>query len=344
MKRQVILGLIIVLLVSCGVNEGNKEKADADKKADSEQFVGLQQKAISLFGQLPEVAESTDNPLTPEKIELGKKLYFDVRLSKDNTQSCNTCHNLETYGVDNEALSDGNDGGVGDRNSPTTLNAALHMTQFWDGREPDVEAQAGGPILNPAEMAMPSEEAVVERLSGVDEYVALFAKAFPGEEVPITYDNLKKALGAFERTLITPSRFDLYLAGDQTALTNHEKKGMQAFIDAGCIACHMGSLLGGNMYQKFGLYGDYWTYTHSEKVDEGRFTVTEQESDKFMFKVPTLRNVEKTHPYLHDGSVADLKEVISIMAKTQLNKELSGEEIEAMFVFLAALTGEVPEI
>lgn len=344
MKKQLIFLFALALLAGCGMNEENKEKAKAGEEADTEQFAGLQQKAASLFGQLPEVAENPNNPLTPEKIALGKKLYFDVRLSKDNTQSCNTCHNLETYGVDNDALSEGNDGGLGDRNSPTTLNAALHMTQFWDGREPDVEAQAGGPILNPAEMAMPSEEAVVERLSGIEEYNTMFAEAFPEDKEPISYDNIKKAIGAFERILITPSRFDLYLAGDETSLTVQEKKGLQTFMDAGCIACHMGNLLGGNMYQKFGLYGDYWTYTHSDKVDDGRYAVTEKESDKFMFKVPTLRNVEKTHPYLHDGSIADLKEVISIMAKTQLNKELSEEEIEDMFVFLAALTGEVPEI
>jgi len=344
MKKLIVFGVILSLLASCGFNGGQEESANSEKDTASEQFAGLQQKAASLFGQLPEVAESPDNPLTPEKIELGKKLYFDVRLSKDFTQSCNDCHNLETYGVDNEPLSDGNDGGEGDRNSPTTLNAALHMTQFWDGREPDVEAQAGGPILNPAEMAMPSEEAVVERLSGVDEYVVLFSKAFPEDEDPITYDNLKKAIGAFERILITPSRFDLYLAGDESALTVHEKEGLDAFIDVGCITCHMGSLLGGNMYQKFGLYGDYWEYTHSEKVDEGRYVLTENESDKFMFKVPTLRNVEKTHPYLHDGSIADLRETIVIMGKTQLNKEFTNEEIDAMFAFLAALTGEVPEI
>ncbi|WP_457617889.1 cytochrome-c peroxidase, partial [Lutibacter sp.] len=288
-------------------------------------------------------AESKSNPLTKEKVALGKKLFLDKRLSKDNTQSCNTCHNLKTYGVDNLSTSPGNNGGFGTRNSPTVFNAALHVAQFWDGREPDVEAQAGGPILNPVEMAMPSEKVVVERLSKIDEYNKLFANVFPNEKNPITYKNIQKAIGAFERTLITPSRFDDFIKGDLSALTTEEKEGLQLFIDKGCVACHSGNAIGGNVFQKFGVYDDYWKYTKSKKIDNGKFDVTKNENDKYIFKSPSLRNIEKTYPYFHDGSVKDLKEAVSIMAKIQLNKDLSEKELNALVVFLNSLTAKTPE-
>jgi len=344
MRKQLIFGLTLVLFVSCG--ESKKKESDPEATAGKEttdNFAELHKKASNFFGTLPSIAENPDNPVTSEKVALGKKLYFDKILSKDNTQSCNTCHNLDTYGVDNDVFSEGNDGGLGGRNSPTTLNAALHIAQFWDGREPDVEAQAGGPVLNPVEMAMPDENAVIERLSGSEAYVDLFSKAFPEEDKPITYDNMKKAIGAFERKLITPSRFDGYIGGDESALNDQEKEGLQTFINTGCITCHAGNLLGGKMYQKFGLYGDYWEYTKSENIDKGRFDVTNNEADKYMFKVPSLRNVEKTFPYFHDGSVQDLKQTVEIMGKSQLNKELTGEETDNIVAFLKTLTGEVPD-
>ena len=344
MKKILIYGIAIALFVSCGENKKQKDNSDTsgvEKTSDS--FSGLNEKAKSLFGTLPEIAQNTNNPITDEKVELGKKLYFDNRLSKDNTQSCNTCHNLDTYGVDNKSFSEGNNGGLGGRNSPTTLNAALHISQFWDGREPDVEAQAGGPILNPDEMEMPNEEAVVERLSGIEEYVDLFSKVFQEDDPSLTYDNLKKAIGAFERKLITPTKFDDYLAGNNNALTEMEKEGLQTYINAGCVACHSGNALGGNMYQKFGLFGNYWEYTKSEKIDNGRFDVTKNESDKYVFKVPGLRNIEKTYPYFHDGSVGDLKQAVSIMAKSQSNKDLTEKEVNDIVTFLNTLTGEVPD-
>jgi cytochrome c peroxidase len=180
-------------------------------------------------------------------------------------------------------------GQKGGRNSPTVLNAAFHFTQFWDGRAKDVEEQAGGPILNPIEMAMPDQEAVINRLAAIKGYREMFAAAFPGEDQPVNYVNLEKAIAAFERKLITPSRFDEFLMGYNDALTNEEKKGLQTFMDVGCTACHTGSVLGGQMYQKFGLAGNYWDFTSSTKVDNGRFLVTNNESDKFMFKDPSLR-------------------------------------------------------
>lgn len=334
MKKLLLYFVTASLLISCNTSEKKKEV--------NLEYVALQKRASTMFGKLPIQAESESNTITNEKVMLGKKLYLDNRLSKDNTQSCNTCHNLETYGVDNLATSPGNNGGFGNRNSPTVFNAALHTSQFWDGREPDVEAQAGGPILNPVEMAMPSETVVIERLSKIEEYEELFSKAFPNEEQPINYNNIKKAIGAFERKLITPSKFDDFLAGNTEALSKTELDGLKLFMDKGCVACHSGNVLGGNIFQKFGLFDDYWKHTKSKNIDNGKFEVTKNESDKYIFKSPSLRNIEKTYPYFHDGSVTDLKEAVRIMSKIQLNKELSEEELNAMVAFLNSLTGELP--
>lgn len=343
MKKVLFFALAASVLISCGDMKQKKSGNElSDTESSSNKFKELNEQARQVFGVLPAVAENPENLITSEKVKLGKKLYFEKRLSKDNTQSCNTCHDLNSYGVDNKSFSEGNNGGLGGRNSPTTLNAALHIAQFWDGREPDVEAQAGGPILNPDEMEMANEQVVVERLSKIDEYKSLFAEAFPGEDPSITYDNLKKAIGAFERKLITPSKFDDYIAGNDDALNEKEKTGLQTFINSGCLACHSGNLLGGNMYQKFGLFGNYWEYTKSQKIDEGKFEVTKNESDKYIFKVPSLRNVEKTAPYFHDGSVQDLDEAIRIIAKVQVNKDLTEKETNEIVDFLMTLNGEVP--
>ena len=339
MKHFLSLLFIGALVVSCGTSTTKEESAEAE----IDQFAGLSEKAKTFFGTLPAIAENPENPISDEKVALGKKLYFDVRLSKDNTISCNSCHNLSTSGVDNLPVSPGNDeGSFGGRNSPTVLNAALHMAQFWDGRNKDVEEQAGGPILNPVEMAVPSKAFLEERLAGIEEYQTAFAAAFTEEENPIQYINVQKAIGAFERKLITPAPFDAFLAGDNDALTDAQKAGLDKFISVGCIACHSGNLLGGTMYQKFGTFGNYWEATGSDPIDEGRFEVTKNEADKYMFKVPSLRNVAGTHPYFHDGSVKDLGESVKIMAKLQLNKDLSEEEVTSMVEFMNSLTGEVP--
>jgi cytochrome c peroxidase len=192
-------------------------------------------------------------------------------------------------------------------------------------------------------MAIPSEEFLIERLSGIDEYQEMYANAFPEEVNPLTYLNTQKAIAAFERTLLTPSAFDNFLTGDASALTDQQKQGMIAFIDQGCTTCHMGVLLGGNMYHKFGIYDEYWEHTKSENIDEGLASVSGDSTQKFMFKVPSLRNVEKTFPYYHDGSVADLNEAIKIMGKTQLNKDLTDQQIADIGAFLASLTGKVPK-
>jgi len=343
-KYWIPLTIAVFGLTSCGQSPEDIEKARiAAEQAESAKLEAeIGDMARGMFRPLSPTADNPDNPATKEKIKLGQVLYFDKRLSHDGTQSCNTCHNLATFGVDNLPTSPGDKGANGDRNSPTSFNAALHTTQFWDGRAKDVEEQAGMPILNPVEMAIPSAEFLIKRLKEIDLYKKLFAEAYPNESNPITYKNLEKAIGVFERQLLTPSKWDSYLGGQAEALSLEEKKGLQTFINVGCTSCHGGELLGGNMFQKFGVHHDYWEYTKSTKVDEGRFTVTGQEADKYVFKVPSLRNIAKTGPYFHDGSVAELPEAVRIIAKVNLNKDLTDDEVNSIITFLNALTGELP--
>ena len=339
--KQTFLAFIMLafLFTSCQNAEENtgNETVDSLKQMDQNLLV----KAQKLFKVLPEVFEKEGNPITEAKVKLGKMLYFDTRLSKDKTQSCNTCHDLATFGVDNLPTSPGDNGGLGTRNSPTVFNAAIHASQFWDGREPDVEAQAGGPVLNPVEMAMPDEASVLKRLSGVEGYVALFAEAFPDEKKPLTYENIKNAIGAFERTVMTTDNFDEYLNGKVAALSKQERKGLDTYITVGCATCHAGPALGGDLLMKFGLHTEYAPLTGSKVVDNGKMEETKNEADKFIFKSQSLRNIEKTQPYFHDGSVTDLKEAIQIMAKTELGKTLSDEELNDIHAFLLTLTGDI---
>ncbi len=292
---------------------------------------------LKVFKPLPSAMDSTANPPTQAKVELGRMLYFENRLSKSQKFSCNSCHRLDRFGVDNEATSEGHKGQRGNRNSPTVFNAALHMAQFWDGRAADVEAQAKGPVLNPVEMAMPDEGTVVKTLKSMPEYVALFAKAFPGVKDPVTYDNMAKAIGAFERKLVTPSRWDKFLAGDKTALTEQEQAGLAKFLDAGCAGCHSGTLLGGSSYQKLGA-----AHAYPGLKDEGRSKISKNEGEKFYFKVPSLRNIDKTAPYYHDGSVKTLDEAVNRMAEFQLGQKLAPADAAAIVTWLRSLTGEVP--
>lgn len=278
-----------------------------------------------------------------DKVLLGKYLFFDTRLSGEGNISCNSCHNLKTYGVDNERFSPGDaPGTVGGRNSPTVFHAALHKMQFWDGRAAHVEEQAGGPILNPLEHNIKDEQQLVNRLKEVELYQELFTKAY-GDKDPITFNNLTNAIGAFERTLIPESRFDKYLEGDQSAITQQEKKGLKVFIDAGCITCHSGPAMGGQMLQKFGLFHDYWKHTESEDVDLGLYDISERESEKYFFKVPGLRNIVHTAPYFHDGSVADLNSAVKIMGKLQRNVDLTDEEVNDIVAFLGSLSSDIAD-
>lgn len=292
-------------------------------------------KHASLFAPLPADMYGGAT-VSREVVDLGRMLYHEKRLSKSHEIACNSCHLVDAFGVDNQPTSSGHKGERGGRNSPTTFNAALQFVQFWDGRAPTIEEQAKGPVLNPIEMAMPDETFVLKVLHSIPGYEAAFKAAFPGEADPITYDNMAKAIGAFERGLVTPSRFDKYLAGDTSALTAEEQAGLDTFVTTGCTACHSGVLVGGGMYQKLGLVKPYDT------KDTGRMEVTKNEADRFMFKVPQLRNIAMTAPYFHDGSIATLEEAVRRMADHQLGKTLTDAEVASIVTFLNSLTGEVP--
>lgn len=293
---------------------------------------------LAAFKALPKVMESKDNEITDAKVDLGRMLYFDARLSKNQDVACNSCHDLDGFGVDGKDVSTGHKGQKGGRNSPTVYNAAGQFVQFWDGRAADVEAQAKGPVLNPVEMAMPDEKAVLAVLTSIPAYVDAFKKAFPDAKDPVTYDGMAKAIGAFERKLVTPSKWDKYLEGDKAALSDAEKQGFEDFLEAGCAACHAGAYLGGSMYQKAGIVKPW-----PNPKDQGRFEVTKADADKMMFKVPTLRNIAKTAPYFHDASAKTLPEAVKVMASLQLGKELDDAKTKSIVTFLEALTGEIPK-
>ena len=347
--------LAVGLLSLATVAPGCKKQAEEKKAAEPAQEVTekalkaptpaeLRTKASAMFGALPDQMPSPEHPITAPRVELGRMLYFDARLSKGQELSCNSCHDLTAYGVDArpEAVEKGTSFGhkatFGDRNSPTVYNAALHIAQFWDGRAKDVEEQAKGPILNPVEMAMPDDAGVLKVLKSIPAYKPAFAAAFPDDKDPITYDNVGSAIGAFERTLVTPAPFDAFVGGDEKALTAKQLAGLDAFISSGCMACHMGPAFGGSMFQKLGLVKPY------ETKDEGRAKVTGKEADKNVFKVPSLRNVAKTAPYFHDGSIKTLPEAVQIMAEHQTpSGPLSDQKVENIVAFLDSLTGELPK-
>jgi cytochrome c peroxidase len=292
---------------------------------------------LEAFGQLPVAMPAADNPATAARVALGRMLYADPRLSIDETVSCASCHGLDTYGVDHRPVSLGVRGQLGERNAPTVFNAAGHVAQFWDGRAPTVEEQAKGPILNPVEMGMPDGDAVVARIKAIAGYRTAFAAAFPGEADPVTYDNLARAIGAFERLLVTPSRWDAFQAGDHDALTPAERQGLQTFVALGCQVCHGGTYLGGQMFQKVGLV-EPWP----DQADLGRYAVTRSAGDRLVFKVPSVRNIERTAPYFHDGQVAELDEAVRLMARHQLGRELKDRDVASVVTWLKALTGTVP--
>jgi cytochrome c peroxidase len=285
-----------------------------------------------------EIAATHATPASPAMLDLGRMLFFDKRLSKKQDLSCNSCHDLEHYGVDGQMTSIGAEGKRGRRNSPTVYHAAGHIRSFWDGRAATIEDQAKMPITNPAEMAMPDGAAVVAELEAIPGYLPAFEAAFPGVATPITYDNVGTAIGAFERKLVTPSRWDRYLAGDRVALTAREVTGLQLFTDLGCITCHTGEFVGGSTFQKAGVVEDW-----PNQTDQGRFEVTRQPTDKMIFKVPSLRNVAKTAPYFHDGSAKTLTEAVTMMGQYQLGETLGADDVAAIVAWLDALTGELPE-
>ncbi len=312
------------------------EESSEDAPAAEEVTADITPAMLSVFGVLPESVPADGYELSDELVDLGRILYYENRLSISQEMSCNSCHPLDNYGVDSLQFSPGHDGNPVGRNSPTVYNAALHLSQFWDGRAADVEEQAKGPILAGGEMGMPNSEYVLLVLNSIPDYLPLFESAFPNDSDPLNYDNVGTAIGAFERQLMTPSAFDTYLDGDEDALTDREKDGLLLFIQTGCTTCHYGTAVGGERYAVMGDAKPYPGIT-----DEGRIAVTGSGVDEFAFKVPSLRNIADTAPYLHDGSITSLEEMVALMAEYQLDTMLSAMEVDDIVVFLNALTGEV---
>ena len=300
-------------------------------------------KASQIFGPLPQTMPSDQNPITPAKVKLGKILFYELRISIDGTVSCAKCHPISLYAADGLKKARGNNCKENPRNAPTIFNAAAQISEHWIGNRTSVEDQAKQAVTGPPAFGMPSYESVEKILKGMKEYVTLFQGAFPGEKDPVNMDNFAKAVGAFERTLTTPAPIDDFMKGNAETLTELQKKGLKTFFDTGCITCHFSPFVGGQMYQKFGVFEPYWKYTKSKKIDVGRFAVTKNDADKYIFKVPVLRNVAMTPPYFHDGSIDQLEQAVWIMAKIQLGKELSKQQAGEIAAFLASLTGRIPD-
>jgi len=302
---------------------------------------------LSIGALVTSINVSANEPIQPIKaakstnadmVELGKMLFFDPRLSKSGFISCNSCHNLSMGGTDNIPTSIGHKWQQGPINAPTVLNASMNLAQFWDGRAKDLKEQAGGPIANPGEMAS-THKVAVEVLQSIPQYRAHFAKAFGSDQVDI--DRVTTAIAAFEETLVTPgSRFDKWLEGDKKALNAQEVEGYELFKSSGCAGCHNGPAVGGALYQKFGVHHPYKTASKAE----GRKAVTGKDTDLNVFKVPTLRNIELTYPYFHDGAAATLEDAVKTMGKIQLDRDFNKKEIDSIVAFLKTLTGDQPDI
>jgi cytochrome c peroxidase len=326
---------VIVIILACFGTPADAWSATDDG--------ALLKQAQEIFQPLPKDMGTTAFPVVPERVSLGRALFFDPRVSADGTVSCATCHQAAHYGTDGLAKSRGPHGRLTARNAPTVLNAALQIKQGWRGDWDDVESQATKALIDPAMYGQPSFAAAMGKLKAIAGYQPMFRKAFPGEPDPVTPENWGKAIGAYERTLATPSPFDRFLAGDAAALAPEAKKGLQKFIDNGCVDCHSGPGVGGGMFQKFGLAGNYWKETHSAVIDKGRFDITHKRDDLYFFKVPSLRNVAMTAPYFHDGSVSTLEDAVRIMAKLQVRTTLSPDDVHDLIAFLKSLTGPLPE-
>jgi cytochrome c peroxidase len=286
-------------------------------------------------------------PITPlppptgvqaERVDVGRRLFYDTHLSENNSVSCNSCHLLDRYGVDHQPTSTGHDRRLGFRNSPTVYNSGLEFAQFWDGHAKDLPTQAVGPMMNPVEMGMSGPEQVVAHVRSNPAYVHGLHEAFPNAADPVSMDTITQSIASFEAGLLTPSRWDRYLQGDTEALTAEEKQGLRVFLRTGCGACHAGKDMGGNSYEQLGAANEL----QGEQNDRGRVLATLESRDSMFFKVPTLRNVDQTAPYFHDGHIATLEEAVRVMGRQQADTELSDAEIHSIVTFLYALTGPIP--
>ncbi len=341
-----ILVPVLALATACAPAE--EPAADQSTETSAAEAIEaaspLMQRAQVLFEVVPDTPPELEaNTITPVKVELGKKLYFEPRLSQSWLISCNTCHNLGLGGVDLMETSIGHGWQAGPRNAPTVLNSVYNLAQFWDGRAADLMEQAQGPVQAAVEMNN-TPERTVATLQSIPDYVEMFVEAFPGEADPVTFENMARAIEAFEATLVTPnSPFDMYLSGDDAALTEDEKQGLALFMDSGCTACHGGILLGGTSYQRFGAARNPGADLLPPE-DRGRFAVTGDASDEFAFKVPVLRNIDLTAPYFHTGKVWSLEEAVRVMGQAQLGRDFTEDESGQITTFLLSLTGDQPVV
>ena len=298
--------------------------------------------AQGLFQPLPRDMATPEAPIKPQRVDLGRLLFFDPRLTVDADVSCSSCHQPARYGTDRLARSVGVRQRPHPRNAPTVLNAGLNFIIHWRGDRDSLEDQVIKALASPITNGQPDEKAVIGQLERIPSYAPLFKAAFPDDPHPMTGENIAKAIGAYERTLVTPSPFDRYLAGDVNALSPKARGGLDTFINTGCVACHNGVLVGGGMYRKFGVVEPYWKATGSQTIDDGRADVTKNPDDLYVFRVAGLRNVAMTAPCFHDGSVAMLPEAVRVMARVQLGVRLGDAETSDIVVFLESLTGELP--
>ncbi|WP_283177969.1 cytochrome-c peroxidase [Gemmobacter sp. 24YEA27] len=303
----------------------------------------LRDLALETFRALPSTVPAIkSNPSTPAKLDLGKALFFDPRLSASGVFSCYSCHNLTTGGDDNMETSVGHGWQKGPRNAPTVLNAVLNEAQFWDGRADDLAAQAKGPVQAGVEMANTPAN-VIATLGSMPQYVTWFGAAFPDDAEPLSFDNMAKAIEVFEATLITPAPFDAWLNGDDAAMTADQLAGLQLFMEKGCASCHSGVNVGGHGYYPFGLIEKPGAEILPPD-DKGRFAVTATVDDEYVFRAAPLRNIALTAPYFHSGKVWDLRVAVEIMAESQLGEALHPEETTQIVAFLDSLTGTMPQV
>jgi cytochrome c peroxidase len=302
----------------------------------------LLKQARELFQALPNNVATAESPIRSARSQLGRSLFFDPRLTIDGNLSCSSCHQPALYGTDARPTSIGVQQRPHPRNAPTVLNtAALHIIH-WRGDRDSLEDQVAKAITSPITSGQQDAQAVVDRLSRIPGYASLFRAGFPEEHDPISAENVAKAISTFERTLATPSAFDRYLAGDVTALSPTARAGLERFITIGCAECHDGIGVGGAKFRKFGVAEDYWKATGSNPIDNGRADVTKAPKDLYVFRVASLRNVAKTPPYFHDGSVATLPDAVKVMARMQLGLTLDDADTRDVVAFLESLTGDLP--
>jgi cytochrome c peroxidase len=328
MRRPFVFSLTVMLLAT-----GTAQAAD-----------DLLATARTRFQPIPlKPPELPGNPATPAKLELGRMLYFDPRVSAGRPGSCNSCHNVGLGGADGSETAIGHSWQKGGRNVPTAFNAVFNTARFWDGRAQELNDRPTGPAFNPIEMALPQGE-LSEQLAAIPGYQAAFSAAFPGEAAPVTLANAQKAIAVFQATLITPNApFDRYLRGDAYALNARQKEGLQLFISKGCAECHAGMNLGGTQYAPFGILERPGADV-LPRDDKGRFMVTETVGDQYVFKVPQLRNIALTAPYFHSGRAWALRQAVTVMAASQIGAPVTDSEAGAITAFLKSLTGEQPRI